>query len=201
MKTFQSVLMVACLAVGTTTAYNNANANANANNANAPSRRAFFQKAATTAAVASCAILLPVQSAQAALDACPPKSSNCIRTTWTPPAGTSKAKMVEQVEAVLQAYPQAGQNGVDLGGWEIVEGGFDRGTARVEYKSGIGNFAKFLNGNKPFVDDLKIEIDKAVELRSASRVGDSDLDVNRKRLVYLTNAIKAMGWEAMEPKY
>jgi hypothetical protein len=194
MKIFQSSLLMAfaCLAaVGTTTAYSN----------NAPSRRAFFQKAATTAAAASAAVLLPVQSAQA-IEACPPKSNNCIRTTWTPPEGTSKDKMAEAVKAVLQEYPQAGQNGVDLNGWEIVEDGLPSLSARVEYKSGLGNFAKFLNGNKPFVDDLKIEIgDKAVEIRSASRVGDSDLGVNQKRLVYLANAIKAMGWTAAEPKY
>jgi hypothetical protein len=110
--------------------------------------------------------------------------------------------MAEAVKAVLQEYPQAGQNGVDLNGWEIVEDGLSTGTARVEYKSGIGNFAKFLNGNKPFVDDLKIEIgDSAVEIRSASRIGDSDLGVNQKRLVFLSNAIKAMGWTALEPKY
>jgi hypothetical protein len=207
MKTFYS-LAIACLAVGTTTAYSTNN-----NNNKAPSRRAFFQKAAVTAASASAAVLLlPTQAAQAAaaLDACPAKSQNCIRTTWTPPAGTSKAKMAEQVKAVLQAYPQEGQSKVDLGGWEIVEDGLldnsaaagSSASARVEYKSGLGNFAKFLNGNKPFVDDLKIEItDKTVELRSSSRIGESDLGVNQKRLTYLANAIKALGWEAAEPKY
>jgi hypothetical protein len=200
MKTFYT-LAIACLAVGTTTAYSTSNNNSN----NAPSRRAFFQKAAVTAAAASAAVLLvPTPAAQAAsLDACPAKSSNCIRTTWTPPAGTSKAKMAEQVKTVLQAYPQEGQSKVDLGGWEIVEDGLaNAGSARVEYKSGIGNFAKFLNGNKPFVDDLKIEItDTTVELRSSSRIGESDLGVNQKRLAYMANAIKAMGWEAAEPKY
>jgi hypothetical protein len=197
MKTFYS-LAIACLAVGTTTALTS-----NANN-NAPSRRAFFQKAAVTAAAASAAVLLPVSAAQAAaLDACPPKSQNCIRTTWTPPEGTSKAKMAAAVKDVLTAYPQEGQNKVDLGGWQIVEDGLENGTsARVEYTSGLGNFAKFLNGNKPFVDDLKIEItDKTVELRSSSRIGESDLGVNQKRLAYLATAIKAMGWEAAEPKY
>jgi hypothetical protein len=206
MKTFSS-LAIACLALDTVTTTTNAystNANANANNP-APSRRAFFQKAAVTAAAASAAVLLPVTAAQAAaLDACPAKSQNCIRTTWTPPEGTSQAKMAAAVKDVLTAYPQEGQSKVDLGGWVIVEDGLENGgtSARVEYKSGLGNFAKFLNGNKPFVDDLKIEItDKTVELRSSSRIGESDLGVNQKRLVYMANAIKAMGWEAAEPKY
>jgi hypothetical protein len=198
MKTFYS-LAIACLAVGTTAAYST-----NANNNAAPSRRAFFQKAAVTAAAASAAVLLPTPAVQAAaLDACPAKSQNCIRTTWTPPEGTSKAKMAAAVKDVLTAYPQEGQSKVDLGGWVIVEDGLENGTsARVEYKSGLGNFAKFLNGNKPFVDDLNIEItDKTVELRSSSRIGESDLGVNQKRLAYLATAIKAMGWEAAEPKY
>jgi hypothetical protein len=229
MKTFSSFLAIACLAVGTTTtaaAYSTSTSTSNIANANnaAPSRRAFFQKAAVTAAAASAAaVLLPPQAAQAAaqaaaqttaLDACPAKSQNCIRTTWTPPEGTSKAQMAATVKSVLTAYPQEGQSKVDLGGWKIVEDGLENAagtgtgsattttTTRVEYQSGLGNFAKFLNGNKPFVDDLNIEItDRTVELRSSSRIGESDLGVNQKRLAYLASAIKAMGWEAAEPKY
>jgi len=167
-----------------------------------PSRRAFVQAAVTSTAAVATAIVLPTQAALA-LEACPKKSSNCILTTWTPPAGTSKAAMADTVKSVLESYPAAGQNGVDLGGWELVEDNFKTaGTARVEYKSGIGNFAKFLNGGKPFVDDLSVEIgDAAVVLKSSSRIGESDLDVNRKRLVYLVDAIKGKGWEAPEPKY
>eukprot|EP00977_Amphora_coffeiformis_P019386 scaffold7213_cov166-Amphora_coffeaeformis.AAC.2 len=99
---------------------------------------------------------------------------------------------------------QEGQNDVDKGGWTIVsEDLTGAGTAAVEYKSGIGNFAKFLNGGKPFVDDLKLEItgDGVVEVRSASRVGDSDFKVNQKRLQYLAKAFKAKGWEVPEPTY
>ena len=91
-----------------------------------------------------------------------------------------------------------------MGGWTIVEDDLaGSGTARVEYKSGIGNFAKFFNGGKPFIDDLKLEIadSGAVEVRSSSRVGESDLDVNRKRLVYLGKALTAKGWTILEPKY
>jgi hypothetical protein len=47
--------------------------------------------------------------------------------------------------------------------------------------SGKGNFAKFFNAGKPFVDDLNIEIedDGKVEIKSASRVGESDFGVNK----------------------
>ena len=57
------------------------------------------------------------------------------------------------------------------------------GTARVEYKSsGKGPFAKLFNGGKPFTDDLRIEVgsDGVVQIKSNSRVGDSDLGVNTK---------------------
>ena len=77
------------------------------------------------------------------------------------------------------------------------------GTARVEYTSGLGNFAKFLNGGKPFVDDLKLEITDSgvVQVRSASRIGESDLDVNRKRLAFLKKGVLAAGWSAPDPSY
>jgi hypothetical protein len=97
-----------------------------------------------------------------------------------------------------------GQDKADLGGWQIIEDDLEgSGTARVEYKSGLGNFAKFLNGGKPFVDDLKLDIASSgvVEVRSSSRVGESDFDVNRKRLVYLANGLREAGWSVPEPKY
>ena len=74
------------------------------------------------------------------------------------------------------------------------------GYARLEFKSGIGNFAKFLNGGKPFVDDLEVLVgDSSVSVKSASRIGDSDFGVNAKRLQYLAAALKAQGWEATAP--
>jgi hypothetical protein len=110
--------------------------------------------------------------------------------------------MAAAVKAALQEYPQEGQNGVDKGGWVIVEDTLDTGAGRVEYKSGIGIFTKLFNGGKPFIDDLKIELtDEAVELRSSSRIGKSDLGVNKKRLIFLQNAIKAKGWAAPDPTY
>lgn len=98
---------------------------------------------------------------------------------------------------------QEGQNDVDKGGWTIVSDDLaSSGTAAIEYKSGIGNFAKFLNGGKPFVDDLKLEIgDGVVQVRSSSRVGDSDFKVNQKRLQYIGSALQAIGWDIPTPNY
>ena len=138
-----------------------------------------------------------------AIEACPKGSNNCIRTTWTPPSSMKKDDAVASLKSVITAYPQEGQDKADLGGWTIVEDNFSSGSARVEYKSGIGNFAKFFNGGKPFIDDLILEIadNGTVEVRSSSRVGDSDLGVNQKRLNYLVADLRKAGWTAPEPAY
>ena len=66
----------------------------------------------------------------------------------------------------------------------------------MEYRSsGKGTFAKLFNGGKPFVDDLVIEQSGgSFEIRSASRVGDSDFGVNGKRLSYIGGTLKGNGW-------
>jgi hypothetical protein len=100
-----------------------------------------------------------------------------------------------------------------LGGWALVEPGFFSAddasgkVARIEYTSGIGNFAKFLNGGKPFVDDVLLSLQQqddgacVVQVKSSSRVGDSDLGVNEKRLRFLASQLRSAGWDAPEPKY
>lgn len=97
----------------------------------------------------------------------------------------SKKDAVKAVRDVINAYPQEGQAKVDGGGWVVAEDDLDSsGTGRVEYKSsGKGNFAKFFNGGKPFTDDLLVEVgdDGKVELKSSSRVGESDFGVNQVR--------------------
>lgn len=92
---------------------------------------------------------------------------------------------------------------MDKGGWKIAEGDLkSTGRSRIEYDSGIGNFARFFNGGKSFVDDLEIEIvGNAIEIRSSSRIGESDLGVNQKRLQFLAAKARALGWEVPEPKY
>lgn len=95
---------------------------------------------------------------------------------------------------------------MDLSGWTLVEDHFgDVGSvSRIEFRSGIGNFAKFLNGGKPFVDDVWVQVDpttSSVQIRSSSRVGDSDLGVNQKRLQYFTKALSSKGWDVPEPTY
>eukprot|EP00980_Cylindrotheca_fusiformis_P000705 scaffold168_cov124-Cylindrotheca_fusiformis.AAC.5 len=143
-------------------------------------------------------------SAQAnSIEPCPPGSQNCIRTTWTPPPGSDKASSTASLRKVLEAYPQEGQDKIDLGGWSLVEDNFDNGSARFEFKSGTGFFAILFNFGQPFIDDLKLVIldSGVVEVRSSSRKGKSDLGVNQKRLAYIGKGLAAEGWTIPEPTY
>mmetsp|Transcript_15805 Transcript_15805/g.47152 ORF Transcript_15805/g.47152 Transcript_15805/m.47152 type:complete len:188 (+) Transcript_15805:171-734(+) len=150
------------------------------------------------------AALAPLVAGAADVTACKKGANNCWSTVdgtfaWKFPG--KKGDAVKTLKAALDAYPQEGQNKVDLGGWSYaVDELASTGYARLEFKSGIGNFAKFLNGGKPFVDDLEVLVgDSSVSVKSASRIGDSDLGVNAKRLQYLAAALKAQGWEATAP--
>lgn len=168
--------------------------------------------ASRRAAVAGAVLMSPALLSPAhALKPCPSGANNCFSSAsaadktklaeWRYPAGASKADVVKDLRAVIQGYPQAGQAQVDLGGWKVAEDSLaDKGYARVEYLSGLGNMAKFFNGGQPFVDDLELEIqESAVAVRSSSRVGDSDFGVNAARLRYLAAALREKGWAAEAP--
>uniref|UniRef100_A0A7S4JVL7 DUF1499 domain-containing protein n=1 Tax=Odontella aurita TaxID=265563 RepID=A0A7S4JVL7_9STRA len=157
------------------------------------SRRAAFSQAVGAVAVFGLGVAPAV-----ALEACPMDSKNCVRTTWRPPAGASKSDAISGLRDALNSYPQEGQNKVDEGGWAIASDDLDSsGTVRVEYSSsGKGFFAKAFNGGKPFVDDFKVEVEDSgvVQIKSQSRIGESDLGVNQKRVDYLAAVLKAKGW-------
>jgi Protein of unknown function (DUF1499) len=169
-------------------------------------RRDILQRAviATTGAALVELLSAPLP-ADAAVTACPPKSKNCLTTTWTAPSG---AKASSAMADILNTYPQVGQNGIDLGGWKFVENNLGSGgNAKLEYTSGIGTFAKFFNGGKPFVDDMTVEVvtagggGKVVNIKSSSRIGESDLGVNQKRLQFLAAQARSKGWDAPDPTY
>ena len=97
-------------------------------------RRDLFRSVAgaTVAFVGGGSILTTTANA---IDVCPKGSNNCIRTTWTPPSGTSKKDAAQQIKAVLDSYPQEGQEKVDLGGWAFASDNLaSSGTASLEYK-------------------------------------------------------------------
>mmetsp|Transcript_19710 Transcript_19710/g.63368 ORF Transcript_19710/g.63368 Transcript_19710/m.63368 type:complete len:126 (+) Transcript_19710:318-695(+) len=116
---------------------------------------------------------------------------------WKWPSSTSRSSAIATLKEVLAAYPREGQGDVDKGGWAYAEGDLADGAARLEFKSGVGQFAKFFNGGKPFVDDVEFTVGTdAVAVKSASRVGDSDLGVNAKRLNYIAAKLRDKAWDA-----
>jgi hypothetical protein len=161
------------------------------------------------------AISVPSIPANALLEECGKKSRNCIRTTWrAPPSVIDVSSAANVVREVLNSYPQEGQAGADCNGWRVVKddafvSSESGGTIALEYKSCIGPAAVAINLGRPFIDDLKLETGTSsspsggilVEVRSSSRMGSSDLFVNRKRLAYLGNRLKERGWSVPEPRY
>ena len=127
-------------------------------------RRALLSSTAAVAALA-----LPGASF-AAVKPCPGGAQNCFSTAgpdkakisqWVWPSGMSRADAAASLKSVLVAYPQAGQDGVDGGGWTLTTDTLvDNSFAAFEFKSaGTGNFAKFFNGGKPFIDDLVVSVE------------------------------------------
>mmetsp|Transcript_113376 Transcript_113376/g.179173 ORF Transcript_113376/g.179173 Transcript_113376/m.179173 type:complete len:205 (+) Transcript_113376:1-615(+) len=120
---------------------------------------------------------------------------------WTWPSDTSRDQAIADLSAVMNAYPQAGQDqgDIDGGGWSLVDDQLtSSGYARYEFKSsGKKWIAKLANGGKPFTDDVIFQFgDSKLDLRSASRLGDSDFGVNAKRLNFISAALRKKGWDA-----
>ena len=71
------------------------------------------------------------------------------------------------------------------------------GLEGLEFKSSRkGKFVKFFYGGRLFIDNLTLEVETGgvVQVRSQSRVGDSDFGVNAARVSFLAAALKAIGW-------
>ena len=166
----------------------------------------------STAAALTLIVLHPDQAG--ALEACRPKSRNCIRTTWSAPQSVTQADAVESIRTVLNSYPQKGQNGIDCKGWTLTNDSLDgrssTGTARLEYKSCVGPAALSINLGQPFIDDVKLEMNVnevdstsrvSVDVKSSSRMGGSDFFVNQKRIEYLGNELQKLGWDIPNVRY
>ncbi len=146
-----------------------------------------------------------------ALEACKGNSHNCIRTKWVAPSSiTTPSEVAQTIRDVLNTYPQKGQAGVDCNGWRITKDALESDAAIItlEFKSCVGPAALAINFGQPFIDDLKLEIGKdassgnmKVNVLSKSRMGSTDVSVNRKRLIYLGNQLKEKGWSVPDPKY
>ena len=123
---------------------------------------------------------------------------NCFCTTpdefpehtipvWKAPAAAKREDLVAQLGRTLRAYPP-GQSGVDGGGYEIVAE--KDGYEYVRYES-------LKNG---YIDDLELALSHTtpyvLRVRSASRVGFLDFEVNAKRLNKISADLRAAGWDA-----
>ena len=176
-----------------------------------PSKRREVLGAAPSLLAPLVVITLP--SSATALEGCGRSSHNCIRTAWIAPSSVTTPDEVAQIiRDVLNTYPQQGQNGVDCNGWRIVndalESKSDAAIITLEFKSCVGPAAFAINLGQPFIDDLMLEIGQEdstgnmkVNVLSKSRMGSSDLFVNRKRLMYLGNKLKGKGWNVPDPMY
>lgn len=141
---------------------------------------------------------------QSATDPCRSGSKNSIRTTWVPKGKVSSKEADALFRSCLAKYPQDGCDGIDIGGWEIVDDRIaEGGSARVEFRSGVGKIAKYANNGQPFVDDLlfRSEKDGRIEIRSSSRKGYDDMGVNKKRVERLATFMPQTFWDIPEPNY
>jgi len=98
------------------------------------------------------------------------------------------AKPIQDLKKVIDTY-EVGQTNIDGGGFQIIEYDEARGYLYV-------NFQSYKNG---FIDDVEFwyNVDKdKFDVRSASRIGQSDLGVNAKRLEYIGGRLeKEFGWK------
>jgi hypothetical protein len=95
-------------------------------------------------------------------------------------------------------------------------------VVRLEYRSCVGPAALAINLAQPFVDDVILELDDSsnsnnnnnnaentngnttsivVQVKSSSRMGSSDLFVNKKRIEFLGDKLRQQGWIVPSVKY
>jgi uncharacterized protein (DUF1499 family) len=149
-------------------------------------------------------------SADIPLSPCPgqPLKKNCWSTEdtqsrrlarWVPPSDRSSAvAILQDIEAVINSYPQEGQNGTDKGGWKLADRQTNdaNGVTYLRYE--------FVSGRFGYVDDLEIRVvdDKKssgdgvvqISVRTASREGGYDFGVNASRIDFIQAALQEKGW-------
>jgi len=105
---------------------------------------------------------------------------------WRIPAGTEPKQAMADLQAILKAY-EPGQAGVDGGGFQIMK-------AEPNYV-----YAQFASLQRGDTDDTEfvVDADGTVQVRSAGRTTmRADGGSNCKRLNYISEKLRAKGWEA-----
>mmetsp|Transcript_26537 Transcript_26537/g.37396 ORF Transcript_26537/g.37396 Transcript_26537/m.37396 type:complete len:283 (+) Transcript_26537:165-1013(+) len=111
--------------------------------------------------------------------------------TWPKEFGSDgKVKAFQELEDVVNAY-EPGQKNIDGGGFKIITSDPNKGYLYVQFESLKAGY----------IDDFEVAYidglgDRAVQIRSSSRVGYLDFGVNAKRINYIAKALKAKGWDA-----
>ena len=174
-------------------------------------RRNLFQKTFLTTATTFTFLSSQNIPNANALEKCRAKARNCIRTMWTAPADMKKEQAIRTIQDVLNSYPQNGQGGVDCNGWTIVNDSLSspsKSSIELEFRSCVGPAALAINLAQPFIDDVILEFDSieegqpvSVQVKSSSRMGSSDLFVNKKRIEYLGDKLRQQGWIIPDVKY
>lgn len=187
------------------------------------SRRAFLTTTTTITLLSSPFFIPQIRQNANALEQCRAKARNCIRTTWTAPSDIDIQQAIYVIKNILNSYPQNGQNGIDCNGWTIVRDSLSTPqdsskngsnmpiSVALEYKSCVGPAALAINLAQPFIDDVIVEFDNTddegtgtaltVQVKSSSRMGSSDLFVNKKRIEYLGDKLRQQGWIVPDVKY
>lgn len=116
-------------------------------------------------------------------------------SAWVWPAdfGNSKEKAFTELASVIEAY-EPGQSNVDGGGFKIISNDPKTGYIYVQFES-------VKNG---YIDDVEfafIDGEKAVQVRSSSRLGYLDYGVNALRLNFIASKLRAKGWSAPGVNY
>lgn len=109
---------------------------------------------------------------------------------WPKEYGSNQELAFKELEGVLTAY-KPGQGNIDGGGFQIVNFDAKSGYIYVQYESLKAGY----------IDDLELAVvngmgERAVQVRSSSRVGYLDYGVNAKRLNYIAHSLKEKGWDA-----
>lgn len=109
---------------------------------------------------------------------------------WPKEFGNDKTKAFQQLVDVVNAY-EPGQGNIDGGGFKIITSTPEKGYIYVQFES-------LKNG---YIDDVEFAFiegrgERAVQVRSSSRIGYLDFGVNGKRLNFLAKNLRAKGWDA-----
>jgi len=105
---------------------------------------------------------------------------------WKVPSGKQPSEAVVQLKDLISSYPP-GQNGVDGGGFKIVQ------------TTDSYIYAQFESLKKGKVDDVEFSIGKdgAVQVRASGRFAmKADFGSNAKRLNYFATRLEEKGWTA-----